>query len=210
MNHETDPIDRREDPLIRLKSTVAESTGAIVEYGECSPKTTEKRVLAMRARIVCLWFASLMLIAGLTADSPPEVPSRLCVVWSSADPDVAKNACFMFALNAKKAGWFDVVHLVVWGPSAKLLAEDRALQVELSDMQKIGVVDPSVRSLCSAIWSGRQAQGTWLGCEGHGLAAQSTSEGSLEGNHFLNGSGEVSPNPLYASAAVTRAPDGSC
>ena len=94
----------------------------------------------MRARIVCLWFASLMLISGLTADNPPEVPTRLCVVWSSADPDVAKNVCFMFALNAKKAGWFDVVHLVVWGPSAKLLAADRALQVELSDMQKIGVV----------------------------------------------------------------------
>ena len=94
----------------------------------------------MRARTVCLLIASLLLIPGLATSNPPEVPSRLCVVWSSADPDVAKNVCFMFTFNAKKAGWFDVVHLVVWGPSAKLLAADHALQVELRDMQKVGVV----------------------------------------------------------------------
>jgi hypothetical protein len=46
----------------------------------------------------------------------------------------------MYALNAKKAGWFDVVHLVVWGPSAKLLAEDKTIQAELKAMQKVGVV----------------------------------------------------------------------
>ncbi len=58
----------------------------------------------------------------------------------SYDPDVAKNVCFMYTLNAKKAGWFDVVHLVVWGPSAKLLAEDRELQSEVKSMQAVGVI----------------------------------------------------------------------
>lgn len=94
----------------------------------------------MRAKRVCFIIASLLLFCGLAAHNPPEVPSRLCVVWSSADPDVARNVCFMYTLNAKKAGWFDVVHLVVWGPSAKLLAEDRALQAEVKAMQKVGVV----------------------------------------------------------------------
>jgi hypothetical protein len=94
----------------------------------------------MRARILCLLIASIMLLSGLANGNPPEIPSRLCVVWSSADPDVARNVCFMFALNAKKAGWFDAVHLVVWGPSAKLLAADQELQMELKDMQKVGVV----------------------------------------------------------------------
>jgi hypothetical protein len=46
----------------------------------------------------------------------------------------------MYTLNAKKAGWFDVVHLVVWGPSAKLLAEDQGLQAEVKAMQEAGVV----------------------------------------------------------------------
>jgi hypothetical protein len=94
----------------------------------------------MRAKTVYLTIAGLLLICGLAAGNPPEASSRLCVVWSSADPDVAKNVCFMYALNAKKAGWFDVVHLVVWGPSAKLLAEDQTIQAELKAMQKVGVV----------------------------------------------------------------------
>jgi hypothetical protein len=66
--------------------------------------------------------------------------SQLCVVWSSGDPGVAKNVCFMYTLNAKKREWFGVVHLVVWGPSAKLLAENGALQSEVKNMQKAGVV----------------------------------------------------------------------
>ena len=94
----------------------------------------------MRAKMVCFIIAGLLLVCGLVAGNPPEVPSRLCVVWSSADPDVARNVCFMYTLNAKKARWFDVVHLVVWGPSAKLLAEDQAIQAEVKAMQKAGVV----------------------------------------------------------------------
>ncbi len=66
-------------------------------------------------------------------------PSRLCVVWSSGDPGVAKNVCFMYTLNAKKVKWFDTVHLVVWGPSAKLLIESEDLQAEMKAMQKAGV-----------------------------------------------------------------------
>ncbi len=69
-----------------------------------------------------------------------EVPSRLCVVWTSGDPGVAKNVCFMYAHNAKRRAWFDVVHLVVWGPSAKLLAENEELQGEVKAMQATGVV----------------------------------------------------------------------
>jgi hypothetical protein len=69
-----------------------------------------------------------------------KAPSQLCVVWTSGDPGVAKNVCFMYTHNAKRRGWFDEVHLVVWGPSAKLLAENKELQDEIKAMQKSGVV----------------------------------------------------------------------
>ena len=94
----------------------------------------------MKAKTVYLIIASLLLTFGLATANAQESPSRLCVVWTSADPDVAKNVCFMYTLNAKKAGWFDEVHLVVWGPSAKLLAEDETIQAEVAAMQKVGVV----------------------------------------------------------------------
>ncbi|MGA2259089.1 MAG: hypothetical protein ABSG53_30835, partial [Thermoguttaceae bacterium] len=44
--------------------------------------------------------------APLHADDG-QATSRLCVVWSSGDPGVAKNVCFMYTHNAKKRGWFD-------------------------------------------------------------------------------------------------------
>ena len=40
----------------------------------------------------------------------------------------------------KKRGWFDVVHIVVWGPSAKLLTEDKELQKQMQAMREAGVV----------------------------------------------------------------------
>jgi hypothetical protein len=94
----------------------------------------------MRTNSIYLAMMGLFMGCGLVSAQPPEAPSRLCVVWTSSDPDVAKNVCFMYALNAKKAGWFDEVCLVVWGPSAKLLAEDPSLQAEMKAMQKVGVV----------------------------------------------------------------------
>jgi hypothetical protein len=67
-------------------------------------------------------------------------PSLLCVVWTSADPEVANNVCFMYTHNAKRRGWFDEVHLIVWGPSDKLLTENQELQNEVKAMQASGVV----------------------------------------------------------------------
>ncbi len=89
-----------------------------------------------------LWGLLLLVVAAVGPSNAPQStePSRLCVVWTSGDPDVAKNVCFMYTLNAKKAGWFDEVTIVVWGPSAKLLSENRELQKEMKAMQEAGVV----------------------------------------------------------------------
>ncbi len=94
----------------------------------------------MSARGICILLAGVLLWCGVALGEPSAEPSRLCVVWSSADPEVAKNVCLMYTLNAKKMKWFDVVHLLVWGPSAKLLAEDQALQAEVKGMRELGVV----------------------------------------------------------------------
>ena len=76
-----------------------------------------------------------------SSDAAEDEPtSQLCVVWSSGDPGVAKNVCFMYTHAAKRNGWFGNVHLVVWGPSAKLLAENEELQANINAMQKSGVV----------------------------------------------------------------------
>jgi hypothetical protein len=65
--------------------------------------------------------------------------SRLAVVWTSGDPQVAEKVCLMYTQNAKKYGWFDDVVLIVWGPSAKLLAENGNLQEYIKKIQEAGV-----------------------------------------------------------------------
>ena len=62
------------------------------------------------------------------------------VVWTSADREVALKMVFMYSLNAKLKGWWNNVRFVVWGPSAKLLAEDKELQEKIEKMKSAGVV----------------------------------------------------------------------
>ena len=73
---------------------------------------------------------------------------KLVMIWSSADRDVALQMVFMYTSNSKKFGWWDDITLVVWGPSAKLLAEDQELQVYIKSMIDAGVVVKACK-LCS-------------------------------------------------------------
>ena len=65
--------------------------------------------------------------------------NKLAVLWTSGDPEVAEKVCFMYTNNAKKQGWFDEVVLIVWGPSAKLLTENKMLQEYVKTMKENGV-----------------------------------------------------------------------
>ncbi len=65
--------------------------------------------------------------------------SKLVVVWTSGDREVALKMVFMYTFNAKKRGWWDDIIFVVWGPSEKLLAEDKELQNYLKKMFDVGV-----------------------------------------------------------------------
>jgi len=65
--------------------------------------------------------------------------SKLLVVWSSADREVALHNVFMYTHNAKKNGWWDEVRLLLWGPSDRLLTEDEELQARIQEMMADGV-----------------------------------------------------------------------
>ena len=94
---------------------------------------------------------SIVLFAGCAAVSSnaeqdasamqtaPASPNNLAVLWTSSDPYVAHKVCFMYTHNAKKQNWFSRVQLIVWGPSAKLLADDASLQEAVKNMMADGV-----------------------------------------------------------------------
>jgi hypothetical protein len=95
---------------------------------------------------IFLSVALAIMIGGIAGRSGPSSGqetnpqnSRLAVVWTSGDPDVAHRVCFMYTNNAKKQKWFDEVTLIVWGPSARLLAGDKDLQGKIKGMLDDGV-----------------------------------------------------------------------
>lgn len=65
--------------------------------------------------------------------------NKLVLVWSSDDPMVAERVALMFPHAAQKNNWFSEVTLVIWGPSAKLIAGDATLQKKISEMRADGV-----------------------------------------------------------------------
>ena len=64
---------------------------------------------------------------------------KLVVVWTSGDREVAEKMVFMYTFNAKKYNWWDDITLLVWGPSAKLLTEDKGLQDYVKAMLDSGI-----------------------------------------------------------------------
>jgi len=67
-------------------------------------------------------------------------PDELVVLWTSGDREAALKMAFMYTLNSRrfKWGWKNVM-LIVWGPSAKLLAADTELQEHIVEMKERGV-----------------------------------------------------------------------
>ena len=89
---------------------------------------------------MCVLFVVAALAPAAHAEEGEAPTGKLMVVWTSADPDVAEKVCLMYAHAAKKYGWFAEVHLVVWGPSQRLLVGDPSIQTKVKTMQEDGVV----------------------------------------------------------------------
>jgi len=67
------------------------------------------------------------------------VSDSLLVVWTSGDREVAQKMVFMYCKNSKLKNWWSRVRLIIWGPSAQLLAKDKDLQGELEELKAAGV-----------------------------------------------------------------------
>jgi len=81
-----------------------------------------------------------LLPAHLTAQESDEAQSRLAVLWTSGDPDVAHRVALMYTHTAKKVGWFDEVTLIIWGPSQRILVGNKDLQAKVKAMQEDGII----------------------------------------------------------------------
>jgi len=105
-----------------------------------------KVLVGALAAVLIVTAAGFMFVADTHAGTESAVTveqeaetSKLAVVWSSGDRDVALGMVFMYTFNAKRQGWFDEVQLIVWGPSERLLAQDEELQEYVGRMKEAGI-----------------------------------------------------------------------
>ena len=90
------------------------------------------------SRMTLIGFICVILLGSSLMGEKTD-PSKLLVVWSSGDRDVALNMVFMYTYNAKKQGWWENIRFLIWGASSKLLSEDKELQQELQKMKEVGI-----------------------------------------------------------------------
>lgn len=65
--------------------------------------------------------------------------NKLLIVWSSGEIEVAKKLVLLYGSVMLERKYWDEATIMIWGPSAKLLAEDSKLQEQFKVVQESGV-----------------------------------------------------------------------
>jgi len=65
--------------------------------------------------------------------------NKLLIVWSTAEIEVAKKLVLLYGSVILPRKYWDEAHIMIWGPSAKLLAEKKELQEMVLKVQQTGV-----------------------------------------------------------------------
>lgn len=62
----------------------------------------------------------------------------LHILWTNDNPVTVENMVFMYATNSLRRRWWKNVHIIAWGASAKLLAENAKIRELVRVFQEEG------------------------------------------------------------------------
>ncbi|NOQ31073.1 MAG: DsrE family protein [Helicobacteraceae bacterium] len=65
--------------------------------------------------------------------------NKLLIVWSSGEIEVAKKLVLLYSSVMLERKYWDEATIMVWGPSAKLLAQNEELQEQMLKVKSTGV-----------------------------------------------------------------------
>lgn len=65
--------------------------------------------------------------------------NKLLIVWSSGEKEVAKKLILLYGSVMLERKYWDEATIMIWGPSARLLAQDTDLQKQFKVVQDSGV-----------------------------------------------------------------------
>ena len=64
---------------------------------------------------------------------------KLNILWTNADILTSEKMVMMYATNSMISKWWDSVTIIIWGATAKLVAEDKDIQLHIKMAQQAGV-----------------------------------------------------------------------
>lgn len=76
---------------------------------------------------------------------------KLNILWMTDNRETVFNMLAVYAVNSLKNGWWDEVNVIIWGPSARLVAYDPQVQTEVLEMISAGVTVEACRECCEDI-----------------------------------------------------------
>lgn len=65
--------------------------------------------------------------------------NTLYILWTNADIYTSQLMVMMYAKNSKLQGWWENVTVIIWGATAKLVAENKVIQEEIKIAKQAGV-----------------------------------------------------------------------
>jgi len=82
-----------------------------------------------------------MMIVETTYEEAPTVkPSdKLFILWTNADVVTSDKMVMMYATNSMLHHWWNEVTVIIWGATAKLIAENRMIQDNIKIAANAGV-----------------------------------------------------------------------
>ena len=64
---------------------------------------------------------------------------KLNILWTNADILTSEKMVMMYATNSMISKWWDAVTVIIWGATAKLVAENEDIQLQIRMAQQAGV-----------------------------------------------------------------------
>ncbi|MCW8839030.1 MAG: DsrE family protein [Thiovulaceae bacterium] len=68
-----------------------------------------------------------------------QTKDKLLIVWSSGEIDVAKRLILLYGSVMLERKYWDEATIMVWGPSAKLIYENKEIQEQVKKVMDTGV-----------------------------------------------------------------------
>ena len=66
-------------------------------------------------------------------------PTKLFILWTNADVLTSDKMVMMYATNSMLSHWWEEVTVIIWGATAKLVAENEMIQEKIKIASHAGV-----------------------------------------------------------------------